>query len=74
MTMEKPKRHSKNVRKNRPKCIVCKKFLKVFERNLCSCKKLVCMKHKQRALHECPDEKKMEDSMTKVVAPKVLKI
>ena len=57
----------------RPKCIVCKKFLKVFEKNLCSCKLNVCMKHKQRILHGCPDSN-TKPILVKIVAPKVVKI
>ena len=58
---------------SRPKCAVCNKLLKVFERNLCSCKHNVCMKHKQRLLHGCPDAKDA-GNLIKVVAPKVIKI
>lgn len=58
----------------RPKCVVCNKLLRVFERNLCSCKLNVCMKHKQRLLHECPDSNTNTGNLVKVVAPKVIKI
>ena len=57
----------------RPKCIVCNKFLKVFERNLCSCKLNLCMKHKQRILHDCPDSNP-KPNLVKIVAPKVVDI
>lgn len=60
--------------KQRPKCVVCNKLLKVFERNLCSCKLSVCMKHKQRVLHRCPDGSGVSRDLVKVVAPKVVKI
>ena len=60
--------------KTRPKCVVCNKLLKVFERNLCSCKLNVCMKHKQRLLHGCPDSNTITGNLVKVVAPKVIKI
>lgn len=55
------------------KCVVCRKVLKVFERNLCSCNLNVCMKHKERVEHGCPDGWTTQD-MVKVVAPKVVKI
>ncbi|CAM9255638.1 unnamed protein product [Sphacelaria rigidula] len=59
----------------RTKCVVCGKVLKVFERNLCSCKLNVCMKHKQRVEHGCPDAgRHHHQEMDKVVAPKVVKI
>ena len=60
--------------KGRPKCVVCNKLLKVFERNLCSCKLNVCMKHKQRILHGCPDSSSKAGNLVKIVAPKVIKI
>lgn len=60
--------------KQRPKCVVCNKLLKVFEKNLCSCKLSVCMKHKQRRLHRCPDGAGVSPDLVKVVAPKVVKI
>ena len=65
-------KHQK-VFKKKTKCIVCNKVLKVFERNLCSCKLHVCMKHKLRLLHRCPDDVVAKD-LIKVVAPKVVKI
>ena len=69
MTMCDKKKHHET----RPKCIVCKKFLKVFETNLCSCELNVCMKHKQRIEHACPDVGGVQE-MAKIVAPKVVKI
>lgn len=60
-------------KKRIPKCVVCNKALKVFERNLCSCKLGVCMRHAQRILHGCPNEKNVVE-LVKVVAPKILKI
>lgn len=68
------KKSKKSSGKTRPRCVVCNKFLKVFERNLCSCKLNVCMKHKQRLLHECPDSKSHAKNLVKVVAPKVIRI
>ena len=56
----------------RPKCVVCSKFLKVFEKNLCSCQLTVCIRHAQRFLHACPDEESVK--LVKVVAPKIIKI
>lgn len=59
--------------KKKKRCVMCRKRLKVFERNLCSCGKDVCLKHVQRSLHDCPlnlDKVLME----KVDAPKILKI
>lgn len=55
------------------KCVICKKKLKIFEMNLCSCGKKLCIKHVQRFSHRCTGGK---DSVkiTKVVAPKVVKI
>ena len=60
-------------RKNhRSRCVVCGKLLKIFEMNLCSCKQKLCMKHKNRESHDCPDETKI--TLVKVVAPKLTKI
>lgn len=56
----------------RPKCVVCNKVLKIFERNLCSCQVAVCIKHAQRVLHACPESEPVK--LVKVVAPKILKI
>lgn len=67
------KMNGKNPLKTRPKCVVCNKLLKVFEMKLCSCKLNVCMKHKQRVEHACPDVGGTRE-MVKVVAPKVVKI
>lgn len=63
-----------NKKKTRPRCVVCNKALKIFERNLCSCKLHVCMQHKVRVLHNCPDKTKGKVALVKVVAPKVMKI
>lgn len=70
MKTSKPQR----VKKQRPKCVVCNKVLKVFERNLCSCKIPVCMSHKQRLLHACPLQTTGKVDLVKIVAPKVIKI
>lgn len=72
--MSRPTNPSKKITKKRHKCVVCNKVLKIFERNLCSCKLNVCMKHKARDLHDCPDETKERVALVKVVAPKVIKI
>jgi hypothetical protein len=62
--------------KKRPRCVVCDKYLKLFERNLCSCKRDVCMKHRQRTQHGCADVAKSvkREKLAKVVAPKIIKI
>ena len=57
---------------NKPKCAVCNKLLKNFERNLCSCQLTVCIRHAQRFLHACPDQEPVK--LVKVVAPKIIKI
>lgn len=58
----------------RQRCVVCKKILKIFEINLCSCKLSVCMKHKTKFLHDCPEETNGSVALVKFVAPKVIKI
>lgn len=55
------------------KCVVCRKFLKVFEENLCSCKKPVCMNHRLRNQHECTINV-ASIHLVKVVNEKVTKI
>ena len=59
--------------KNKKLCIVCKKKLKFFETNLCSCKEHVCVKHMQKSMHSCTEGKKYV-KLEKIVSPKVVKI
>lgn len=40
-------------------CKVCKKKLKIFEYNLCSCGENVCIKHVNRNLHDCKKRMKI---------------
>lgn len=59
------------------RCEICNKPLRVFENIgvLCSCKRLLCMQHKDRLLHQCPDmEDVVKEVLDKVVAPKIIKI
>jgi len=55
------------------KCIVCSKKLKVTEKNLCSCAKNICMKHKERKAHDCNFQSKTV-TYDKVIADKINKI
>ena len=57
----------------RSKCIVCKKWLKVYEGNLCSCDKLLCLKHRYKSDHSC-EEGLVIKKMPKIVPRKVDKI
>ena len=55
-----------------PRCVVCNRKLKVFECKLCSCGKNVCMSHKEKPQHDCPNVEKIE--LEKVEAIKIIKI
>lgn len=57
----------------RRRCVVCNVRLRVFETNLCKCGKLVCMRHKNRAQHDCGSAVS-EPDLVKVVCPKINKI
>lgn len=71
---------------NKRSCKVCKKKLKIFEFNLCSCGENVCIKHVNRNLHDCKKRRKMTVSsssddlnemnikLVKITSPKVDKI
>lgn len=61
---------SKSVKK---KCIVCGKKLKIFEYDLCSCKKNVCMKHLPKYSHDCVNKSNIK-KYEKIVSQKILKI
>ncbi|CAM9091903.1 unnamed protein product [Ectocarpus sp. 12 AP-2014] len=43
--------------KDEKRCHVCKTRLKLYEGELCSCKLLLCMKHRYKVTHSCQDGK-----------------
>lgn len=47
------KHNTFSISKIKPRCIVCNRNLKAFERNLCSCMAHVCMKHRNKFDHGC---------------------
>lgn len=55
------------------RCIVCRKVLKVFETNLCSCNENLCMNHRNKDLHKCVTDKKVI-LPPKITAAKVSRI
>lgn len=57
----------------RPRCIICKKKLKHYEANLCSCEENVCIKHSQKVFHDCKLSKKIIEH-PRIVASKIDKI
>jgi len=64
---------SKNISKTIKRCIVCRKKLKVFEKNLCSCGKDVCISHMTKSRHDCVKVVKVKQQ-ERIVALKVVKI
>ena len=54
------------------RCIICNRKLKVFELNLCSCEKNVCMLHKEKTQHDCTNYKDIK--LEKVTGEKVIKL
>lgn len=55
------------------KCHVCKTRLKIHEGKLCSCTMMLCMKHRYKDDHDCPDGRNMAP-MVKIEPLKVDKI
>lgn len=60
-------------KKRTRRCHVCKTRLKVHDGKLCSCTTMLCMKHRYKADHACPDGKDVEP-MIKIEFLKVEKI
>lgn len=55
------------------RCSVCKARLKIHEGELCSCSLMLCMRHRYKADHCCPDGK-VVTTMEKIEPKKVEKI
>ena len=60
-------------KKRTKNCHVCKTRLKIHEGKLCSCTMMLCMKHRYKDDHACPDGKNVEP-MVKIEFLKVDKI
>ena len=54
------------------RCIVCNRKLKVFELNLCSCGKDVCMLHREKTKHNCLNSEEIK--LEKISGEKVIRI
>lgn len=60
-------------KKSPRRCCVCNARLKIHEGNLCSCSMMLCMKHRYKGDHSCPDDR-LPRPMEKVEARKVEQI
>lgn len=58
----------------RERCDVCKKRIGPHEGSLCSCSKVLCMRHRYKSDHDCKAADTPVHTMEKVEAEKVKKI
>jgi len=56
----------------KPRCHICKKKLLPHEGKICSCDKLLCMKHRYRADHSCT--RGMDNKIMPRIVPEKVKM